>query len=1009
MNSFSYLDLFNLYRTDGMYLYQDSFNWFASSSFHLMMILLGNYFCMNLVLAVIADTFGEALALEDEEEAQAPVVDTQVRPRKSFRQSLSTMSLEPTTIDAAGQDAPAAVEDTAAASIDPARQFCTNIIENPHFIQGIFACIIVNATTLSIEHARVECLPLVDVSVADPSTSEFYGYFKLQQPECIIQANTMTPAMIRFLYGSNFFFVLVFAIEAAMKLIALRPKVYFNDNFNCFDFFVVIISFIELGANAKGVVALRCLRLLRLFKAARSWSTLRAIIISLLNVLPSMTSLTIMLLLYMFIAAIAGMQLLGNVIPFSTRARYTDFGIAMLTVFQCLTGENWNNILIDAISDTGSYAYVFYFVLVLIIGQFLVLNLFLAILLSDFNCGEPSTFSLAVVAKLLFPRRAVLLLPTSLQKLLTSADPKKEDTATSGTEEEEPLQIFAETTPQLSMDDTPVDDPYFTEREMERMVAKKKEATVLKSKVNVLEETQRKLHDLSVQRHDKLVGDGFRGSVEVAEIEHQLRDKRHEKEEKKRHELTGVSLGLFGPDSEFRRSCAMISRHPNFERFILSCVVFSCIVLACDGPTTKHNNHDWRALAVIDFIFVIIFTVEAALKIVTLGFLEPPDAYAKDPWNILDFFIVIIAWVSADYFFFTSASSGTGDGLRTFRSMRCLRPLRTVKRMPGMRLVVGVLLECGPVFVNIVSVVLFFFFVFAVIGVQSFAGRYWSCNDASVDRVDQCWGCFFDSTSMNPSKHCPDGYSERKWMNSKMNFDNVLQALLTVYEVSSGELWLFVMYAGMDARQEYSINAHGQRKFPFGSQPQQEANAWAALYFVVFTVVGVFIMLNLFVGAVVDKFNQLKASNGGMSPLQTAEQAQYAESMAIMSRFRPFKVQVAPHRPRIFVGIESHVARLWWKFRMICYRVVMWDVSGKGLGTTFDSIISALVMTNIIIMGVAFWTRIPDGAAYAVNSIQIMKFENTNYAVNLSIANDVFTLIFLLEMIVKFCAWGFKQ
>ena len=100
-----------------------------------------------------------------------------------------------------------------------------------------------------------------------------------------------------------------------------------------------------------------------------------------------------MLFLYMFIAAVAGMQMLGNYIPYEERSRFTDFGIAMLTIFQMLTGENWNEVCFSAIVTTGGYYIVIYFVLVICVGNFLVLNLFLAIMLSDFNCGEPPDFS----------------------------------------------------------------------------------------------------------------------------------------------------------------------------------------------------------------------------------------------------------------------------------------------------------------------------------------------------------------------------------------------------------------------------------------------------------------------------------------------------------------------------------------------------------------------------------------------------------------------------------------
>ena len=73
----------------------------------------------------------------------------------------------------------------------------------------------------------------------------------------------------------------------------------------------------------------------------------------------------------------------------------------------------------------------------------------------------------------------------------------------------------------------------------------------------------------------------------------------------------------------------------------------------------------------------------------------------------------------------------------------------------------------------------------------------------------------------------------------------------------------------------------GSSDFPFGCQPQQEGNAGAAWFFVFFILVGVFIVMNLFVGAVVDKFNELKDGNGGKDLLKTDEQRAYCESIQV--------------------------------------------------------------------------------------------------------------------------------
>jgi hypothetical protein len=365
---------------------------------------------------------------------------------------------------------------------------------------------------------------------------------------------------------------------------------------------------------------------------------------------------------------------------------------------------------------------------------------------------------------------------------------------------------------------------------------------------------------------------------------------------------------------------------------------------------------------------------------------------------------------------------GSGLGaLRTLRSLRALRPLRTIQRMPGMRLVVMVLFECFPVFVNICMVVLFFFLVFAIMGVQFFAGRFWYCNDDSVNRVDQCWGCFMDEEESNPSDVCGAGYSEREWSNQSMHFDNVLSALLTLYEVAGLEMWLDVMYAGMDTRPMFSRNVHGEEKFPYGANPQQENNWPAALYFVMFILFGVFVVMNLFTGAVVDKFNEIKESNGGKNPLQTEEQSQYTESMALMSRMRPFRIPLPPQKiSKRATGIYKTYAVPIYNFRMWCYKVVMWDTSGKGMGTTFDMLISVAVMVNCVIMGIGYWRRLPradlEAGEYphayrtmANGGTMISDYQRTDYYLTLDVFNNLFSLLFLVELLLKVTAWGFAQ
>jgi len=239
-----------------------------------------------------------------------------------------------------------------------------------------------------------------------------------------------------------------------------------------------------------------------------------------------------------------------------------------------------------------------------------------------------------------------------------------------------------------------------------------------------------------------------------------------------------------------------------------------------------------------------------------------------------------------------------------------------------------------------------------------------------------------------------------------------MNALLTLYEVSGQEIWLDVMYSAMDTRPGYYRNAHGMDKFPFGAQPVQERNSTAAWYFVFFILVGVFVVLNLFVGGVVDKFNELKEANGGKNPLQTEEQAQYTESMALMARMRPFKVPMPPRKLSKAEIAAGGAKASFHKFRMKCYAIVMWDTSGKGQGQTFDMIISGMVMLNCLVMGCSYWRRLPDGAAFKIageGGQDILDYQDTGYYQSLEWINNIFTFFFLLEMCLKVTAWGIAQ
>ena len=74
------------------------------------------------------------------------------------------------------------------------------------------------------------------------------------------------------------------------------------------------------------------------------------------------------------------------------------------------------------------------------------------------------------------------------------------------------------------------------------------------------------------------------------------------------------------------------------------------------------------------------------------------------------------------------------------------------------------------------------------------------------------------------------------------NFDDIVQAMLTMFKVAITEGWLEIMWRGVDSQ--------GMEKVPVRSY-----NIYWSIYFVFFIIVGCFFTLNLFDGIVIDNFN----------------------------------------------------------------------------------------------------------------------------------------------------------
>merc|ERR1719411_66351 len=203
----------------------------------------------------------------------------------------------------------------------------------------------------------------------------------------------MSPFLNRLLFDGNLFFTAVFAFESFAKLFAMGPRFFFADKANDFDFVIVVLSIVELLAEGvKGLSMLRSFRLLRVFKLAKSWKSLNDILTIMMNTVGALSNLTFVLCIIIFIFAVMGMQLFGkdyesNVCRWDgcamPRWNFTDFMHSFMIVFRVLCGE-WIESMWDCIFVSGK-ACIPYFMATVLVGNLVILNLFLALLLSSFS------------------------------------------------------------------------------------------------------------------------------------------------------------------------------------------------------------------------------------------------------------------------------------------------------------------------------------------------------------------------------------------------------------------------------------------------------------------------------------------------------------------------------------------------------------------------------------------------------------------------------------------------
>ena len=241
-----------------------------------------------------------------------------------------------------------------------------------------------------------------------------------------------------------------------------------------------------------------------------------------------------------------------------------------------------------------------------------------------------------------------------------------------------------------------------------------------------------------------------------------------------------------------------------FNALILWIILAAGVLVGIETYQTPDSS--WRsALEWADLLILFIFTAEFAIKLAAEG--KHPWRYFQDPWNVFDFIVVAICWLAH-----IIPDMNTGF-VSVIRLARVLRVLRLVHAMPQLKMLVNAMLKSVPSMGYVGILLLLLYYIYGAMGVFLFRE------------------------------------------NDPLHFGTLHTSMLSLFRISTLEGWSEIMYVNMfgcdDPKWGYGPES--------GCLNPKGHGSGAVVYFVSFVLVGTMIVLNLFIGVIMNAMDEVRA------------------------------------------------------------------------------------------------------------------------------------------------------
>ena len=781
-------------------------------------------------------------------------------------------------------------------------------------------------------------------------------------------SSTMGKGRANFISGSETIVTFIMLFEIILRFIA-DWRNFFREKRNIFDLGLAIVTTViqipRIHNSGEAYAWLTLFQILRIYRLVLAVPITRDLILLVVSNFSGLLNLIFFVFLLTLLVSILAAEMFRGTVPQvdsnqnSIKTTFQTLYNSFLGMYQILSSENWTDIMYHVTEYSVSYNTAWmaaaFFILWFILGFFIVLNMFIAVIQENFDISEDQK-RLQQVRAFLEQKdggasaHGNLSLSTIFKFGLVSG--RRRD----------PL-AFGAGTAELLLKDAVVKD--FLDQEDEQPpspsnpTADSDERPILRSAPTAIVDTGTlgAWWGSIIGRFTNREPNPFYSRIEFSRAYEDLdprqmakevvsareQRKRAQREYLQKHLNYNVSLFVFRPQNPIRKMCQKIvgpgrggdrieGVAPSipiwyaFSAFIYAAIV-AMVILACVTTPLyqkeyfqKHTFSVENWFVFSDMGFAALFTVEALIKVIADGFFFTPNAYFRSSWGFIDGVVLFTLWIDI-----ATALANDGQVSRSIGAFKALRALRLLNVSDSARNNFhAVIVRGGWKVVSAALVSLSLLIPFAIYGLNLFVGKMQSCNDGSAmitdlnDCVDEYFGSPYQWNVLSP----------RQVSNSYFSFDNFGDSLFILFQIVSQEGWIDVMWRAQSITGKFT-------------QPQPFASQGYAIFFVIFNLLGAVFVLTLFVSVFMRNYTE----QTGVAFL-TADQRAWLELRKLLRQISPSK------RP-----LPSQHRETW---REWCYRRAVRKTGGWQRFVTWILIAHIVLLCLEWYPDVALWMLIRD-------------------------------------------------